>query len=198
MFELPALAFSTDALAPIITAEGFAYHYEKHHQTYVNNLNNLVKNSDYENLSLTGVIIESFKRNDNTVFNNAAQHYNHSFFWNCLSDKRGQKPLIETEKKIAERYGSVESFKTLFNETAIKLFGSGWVWLVLTPNKQLEIVALKDAHTPLTEGQVPLLTIDVWEHAYYIDYRNARAQFVNDIWEVINWEFVEQQLIQVL
>jgi Fe-Mn family superoxide dismutase len=198
MFKLPQLAFKDDALAPTITAEGFTYHYGKHHQTYVNNLNNLVKNSIYENLTLIDIIIESSKTNDTPVFNNAAQHFNHSFFWNCLSDKKEQKPNGEIEKRIIEKYGSFEEFKALFSEKAIKLFGSGWVWLVLTEDKQLDIIPLKDADTPLTNKQIPLLTIDVWEHAYYIDHRNARAQFVAELWNIINWEFVEEQLISAL
>lgn len=194
MFTLPQLAFSKESLHPILSAEGIDYHYGKHHKTYVNNLNNLIKNTAYENLSLTDIIIASRNNNEIAIYNNAAQHYNHSFFWNCLAQENTTNVGVKTRQLIEEKYNTLADFKVAFNHAATKLFGSGWVWITLDEKNQLEITTLKDADTPIAFGLTPLLTIDVWEHAYYIDHRNARINFILGFWSIINWDFVEKNI----
>jgi Fe-Mn family superoxide dismutase len=191
---LPELPYSKNALVPFITEETFDYHYGKHHQTYVTNLNNLVKDTADAELSVEQIVINSAKLNNIPMFNNAAQHYNHSFFWHCMTPDGGSTPKGKIGELITRDFGSFENFKAKFSETAVKLFGAGWAWLAQNEKGLLEIIPMKDAHTPLTENKTPILTLDVWEHAYYIDYRNARPKFVEGFWDVVNWEFANNNL----
>lgn len=191
---LPELPYDRNALNPIITEETFDYHYGKHHATYVNNLAGLVKDTPLETATVEEIIQKGFGENNPALFNNAAQHWNHSFFWHCLSPNGGKAPQGRIAELINRDFGSFENFKELFSTTAVKLFGCGWAWLAQDENQKLEIVPMKDAHTPLTENKTPILTLDVWEHAYYIDYRNARPKFVEGFWEIVNWDFANQNL----
>lgn len=194
MHTLPKLPFDKNALAPFITTEGFDYHYGKHHQAYVNNLNALIKGTAWEEQSLIEIIKKSYEQREIAIYNNAAQHFNHSFFWNCLAPKGKGTPSEDLMRLIEEQYGSFENFKIQFTETAQKLFGSGWVWLVKDSENKLEIIPLKDADTPWILNKKPIITLDVWEHAYYIDHRNARPQFISEFWQHINWEFANLNL----
>ena len=183
--KLPELPYSKDALAPHISAETLEYHYGKHHQTYVTNLNNLIPGTEFENLSLEDIIAKS----SGGIFNNAAQIWNHSFYWNCLSPNGGGEPTGALADAINKAFGSFDEFKKSFSQTAITTFGAGWGWLVKNADGSLALVSASNAGTPLTEGQTPLLTCDVWEHAYYIDYRNARPKYVENFWNIVNWDF---------
>jgi Fe-Mn family superoxide dismutase len=185
MIQLPALPFAKDALAPIISAETLEYHYGKHHQAYVNNLNQFIPGTKYENMAIEEIVRSS----EGKIFNNAAQVWNHSFYWNCLSPKAAGKPGGALLAGIEQAFGSFEQFQKQFTDTAVGLFGSGWAWLVQTPGGALELRATSNAGTPLTTQDTPLLTCDVWEHAYYIDYRNARPKYVEAFWKLANWEF---------
>lgn len=189
-FQLPSLPYPKDALKPYMSEETIEYHYGKHHQTYLNNLNNLIAGTEYEKMNLEEIILKS----QGAIFNNAAQTWNHTFFWNCLSPNGGGLPTGLLLEKIIQNFGSFEEFKNQFTNAAVTLFGSGWTWLVQNPDGKLEIVQTSNAGNPLTSGKKPLLTIDVWEHAYYIDYRNARAKFVEAFWEIVNWDFVSKNL----
>jgi len=189
-FQLPELPFSKDALKPHISEETIEYHYGKHHKAYVDNLNKLIAGTEFENMTLEEIILKS----KGPIFNNAAQAWNHTFFWNCLSPNGGGKPSGQLLQEIEKYFGSFEEFKSQFSNAAITLFGSGWAWLAKKPDSSLEIIQASNAGNPLTEGKKPLLTIDVWEHAYYIDYRNARPKFVEAFWEIVNWDFVEKNL----
>ncbi|QPK62467.1 superoxide dismutase [Fe] [Methylomonas sp. LL1] len=184
-FELPALPYAKDALAPHISAETIEYHYGKHHQTYVTNLNNLVPGTEFEGLSLEDIV----KKSSGGIFNNAAQVWNHSFYWNCLSPNGGGEPTGGLANAIERTFGSFEKFKEEFTKTAVTTFGSGWAWLVKNPNGTLELVSTSNAGCPLTAGQTPILTCDVWEHAYYIDFRNLRPKYLEAFWALVNWEF---------
>lgn len=185
-FVLPPLPYEMDALQPYISRETLEYHYGKHHQAYVTNLNNLVAGTDLENKPLEEII----KTQKGAVFNNAAQVWNHTFYWNCMDPKGGGEPSGELLAAINKNFGDFNSFKEQFTKTAIATFGSGWAWLVKKPNGDLEIVSTSNAETPLTTQNKPLLTCDVWEHAYYIDYRNARPKYVDGFWNLVNWDFV--------
>lgn len=185
-YTLPKLPYSMDALEPIISKETLEYHYGKHHQGYVNNLNNLVKGTKFEGMTLEEVILKS----SGGVFNNAAQVYNHSFYWSCMSPDGGGEPSGKLLNEINDNFGSFSDFKTKFSQAATGTFGSGWAWLVRDKDGKLEIVSTSNAGNPLTEGKTPLLTCDVWEHAYYIDYRNARPTYVEKFWDLVNWNFV--------
>lgn len=184
-FELPALPYAKDALAPTISAETIDFHYGKHHNAYVVNLNKLVADTDFAGMSLEDVI----KNSEGGIFNNAAQIWNHTFYWNCLTPNTTEASS-ELAEAINQAFGSMEEFKAKFTTSAATNFGSGWTWLVKNAQGALEIVNTSNAGCPLTENYTPLLTIDVWEHAYYIDYRNARPQYLESIWNIINWEFV--------
>ncbi|NLK02638.1 MAG: superoxide dismutase [Clostridiaceae bacterium] len=184
--KLPKLPFSEDALEPVISKETIEYHYGKHHQTYVTNLNNLIVGTEFADMELEDII----KKSSGGIFNNAAQVYNHTFYWNCLAPEAGGKPTGKLAEAIDEAFGSFDKFKELFSAKAIGTFGSGWAWLVKNQDGGLEIVSTSNAETPITKGQTPLLTCDVWEHAYYIDYRNARAKYVEKFWDLVNWDFV--------
>ncbi|WP_295430942.1 Fe-Mn family superoxide dismutase [uncultured Thiodictyon sp.] len=183
--QLPALPYAKDALAPVISAETIDYHYGKHHQAYVTNLNNLIPGTEFESLSLEDIILKS----SGGVFNNAAQVWNHTFYWNCLSPTGGGAPTGALAAAIDAKFGSFEDFKKAFTQSAVTNFGSGWTWLVKNADGSLEIFNTANAGCPLTSGKKPLLTVDVWEHAYYIDYRNARPKYLETIWDKINWDF---------
>jgi len=183
--KLPELPYAMDALAPHISKETLEYHYGKHHKTYVDNLNKLIPGTEFENLSLEDII----KKSSGGIFNNAAQIWNHSFYWNCLSPQGGE-PSGALADAINKAFGSLDEFKQKFSQTAITTFGSGWGWLVKNAAGDLEIISTSNAGCPLTEGKTPLLTCDVWEHAYYIDYRNARPKYVETFWKIVNWDFV--------
>jgi len=187
--QLPALPFAKDALAPHMSAETFDYHYAKHHQAYVTNLNNLIKGTEYEALDLEAIVK---KAPAGGVYNNAAQVWNHTFFWNCLSPNGGGAPKGALADAIAKKWGSVEEFKKAFTASAVGNFGSGWTWLVKKADGSVDIVNMGAAGTPLTTGDKALLCVDVWEHAYYIDYRNARPKFVETYLDkLVNWSFAE-------
>ncbi|MDO9450093.1 MAG: Fe-Mn family superoxide dismutase [Rugosibacter sp.] len=187
---LPPLPYAMDALAPLISKETFEYHYGKHHQAYVTNLNNLIKSTEYENLDLEAIIK---KAPAGGVFNNAAQVWNHTFFWNSMKVAGGGSPNGALADAITAKWGSLEEFKKAFQASAVGNFGSGWTWLVKKADGSVDIVNTSAAGTPLTSGDKPLLTIDVWEHAYYIDYRNARPKFVETfLASLVNWAFAEK------
>ena len=187
--QLPQLPFAKDALAPHMSAETFDYHYSKHHQAYVTNLNNLIKGTEYENLDLEAIVK---KAPAGGVYNNAAQVWNHTFFWNCLTPNGGGAPKGALAAAIDAKWGSLDAFKTAFQTSAVGNFGSGWTWLVKKADGSLEIVNMGAAGTPLTTGDKALLCVDVWEHAYYIDYRNMRPKFVETfLASLVNWSFVE-------
>lgn len=189
-FTLPELPYAKNALEPHISEETLEYHYGKHHQTYVNNLNNLVEKTDFAEMSLEEVIQQS----SGGLFNNAAQVWNHTFYWHCLSPNGGGAPEGKLAAQINESFGSFEAFKEKFSQTAITTFGSGWAWLVQNEKRELKIISTSNAGTPMTEGFKALLTCDVWEHAYYIDYRNARPEYLKAFWSLVNWHFVADQL----
>lgn len=184
--ELPALPFAQDALAPVISAETLDYHYGKHHNAYVTNLNNLVPGTEFENSSLEEIIMKA----SGGVFNNAAQVWNHTFYWNCLSPNGGGVPSGALASAIDSAFGSFDNFKAEFTKAAATNFGSGWTWLVKNADGSLAIASTTNAGTPMTSGQTALLTVDVWEHAYYVDYRNARPKYLEEIWNIFNWDFV--------
>lgn len=188
--NLPNLPYSMDALEPTISKETLEYHYGKHHQAYVNNLNKLIAGTEFEDMSLEDIILKS----SGGIFNNAAQVFNHTFYWNCLSPDGGGKAEGKLLDAINDNFGSFEDFKEEFAKTAAGTFGSGWAWLVKDENDKLEIVSTSNAGNPLTDGKTPLLTCDVWEHAYYIDYRNARPTYIEKFWDLVNWDFVASNL----
>ncbi len=192
--QLPDLPYDKNALAPLITEETFDYHHGKHHASYVKNLNDIIRDSPLEEKSVEELILLGDKNKDAGLFNNAAQHWNHSFFWHCLAPNGGGAPTGNIKELIERDFQSFDKFKEEFSTTATKLFGAGWAWLAQDDAGKLEIIPMKDAHTPLTKSKTPILTLDVWEHAYYIDYRNARPKFVESFWEVINWDFANKNL----
>lgn len=185
-FELPALPYEKNALAPVISEETLDYHYGKHHNTYVTNLNNLVAGTDFENMTLEEIIMKS----EGGMFNNAAQVWNHTFYWNCLAPNAGGEPTGALADAINAAFGDFASFKEAFNKSAATNFGSGWTWLVKEADGSVALFNTSNAGTPMTEGKTALLTVDVWEHAYYVDYRNARPKYLEEIWKLINWDFV--------
>jgi Fe-Mn family superoxide dismutase len=186
--KLPELPYAKDALAPGISAETIEYHYGKHHKAYVDNLNKLILGTEFEKMSLEEII----KKASGSVFNNAAQDWNHTFYWNCMSPKAGGEPTMLLANAINKNFGSFSQFKEKFTNTAVTTFGSGWAWLVKNSDGTLSIESSSNAGNPLKDGKKALLTCDVWEHAYYIDYRNARAKYVEAFWNLVNWKFVEQ------
>jgi Fe-Mn family superoxide dismutase len=190
-FELPNLPYAMDALKPHISAETLEFHHGKHHAAYVNNLNNLIKGTPNEGKSLEDIIRSAPAGG---LFNNAAQHFNHSFYWKSLAPNAGGEPRGPVADAIKKAFGSFEEFKKKFTEAATTHFGSGWAWLVRKADGSLAIETTHDAGTPLTTGGKPILTCDVWEHAYYIDYRNARPKYVEAFWHLVNWEFANENL----
>lgn len=187
---LPTLPYALDALEPHISKETLEFHYGKHHQTYVTNLNMLIKDTAFADLSLEEII----KQSSEGIFNNAAQVWNHSFYWNCLSPNGGGQPAGQLAEAINSTFGSFDKFKEEFTKKAVTTFGSGWGWLVKNADGSLALASTSNAGTPMTSGQTALLTCDVWEHAYYIDYRNARPKYVEAFWNLVNWDFVAQNL----
>ncbi|WP_239364833.1 superoxide dismutase [Snodgrassella communis] len=188
--KLPVLPYALDALAPHISKETMEYHYGKHHQTYITNMNNLIKGTEFEDMPLEEIV----KKSSGGLFNNAAQTWNHTFYWFGFSPKG--VPLVENgalSKAINAKWGSFDAFKKAFDQVAASTFGSGWAWLVKTPAGELDLVSTSNAATPLTSTNTPLLTCDVWEHAYYIDYRNSRPNYLSNFWEIINWSEVEKR-----
>ena len=182
-FELPKLPYALNALEPHISKETLEYHYGKHHMTYVNNLNQLLENHPMAQESLENIILKS----DGGLFNNAAQVWNHTFYWNCLAPNAGGEPTGELADAINATFGSFAQFKEEFTKCAITTFGSGWAWLVKNADGSLALVSTGNAGCPLTTGQTPILTCDVWEHAYYLKYQNRRAEYLKAFWSVVNW-----------
>ena len=189
-FELPALPYEQNALEPHISAETLEFHYGKHHKTYVDKLNGLVAGTDMENASLEDVV----KNSEGGVFNNAAQIWNHTFYWNCLSPNGGGEPTGAVADAINAAFGSFAEFKEQFTNSAINNFGSSWTWLVKNADGSIAIQNTSNAGCPLTDGVTPLLTVDLWEHAYYIDYRNARPKYMEACWSLVNWDFVASNM----
>ena len=188
--QLPALPYAMDALAPHISAETLEFHYGKHHQTYVTKLNGLIPGTEFENMSLEDIVGKS----SGGVFNNAAQVWNHTFYWNCLSPNGGGAPNDKLASALQGSFGSVDAFKEQFTNSAVNNFGSGWTWLVQNSDGKLALENTSNAATPLTGASTPLLTCDVWEHAYYIDYRNARPKYLDAFWNLVNWDFVTDNM----
>ena len=188
LFTLPALPYTAEALAPTMSQETLNFHHGKHHLAYVNNLNNLAKGTRYETMDLEAIVRES----DGAIFNNAAQVWNHTFFFEQFKTT-GCEAKGNVRTAIEKKWGSFEAFKTEFNNAGATLFGSGWVWLVKDANGNLEIVKESNAGNPLTKGLKPLLTFDVWEHAYYLDYQNRRADYLNALWNIIDWKVIESR-----
>lgn len=189
---LPPLPYELDALQPHLSRETLEYHYGKHHQAYVDNLNKLIPGTEFEGKNLEQII----KTSNGGVFNNAAQVWNHTFYWQSLSPNGGKTPTGTIASAIDKAFGSFANFKDQFTKTAIGTFGSGWAWLVKKPDGSLDLVSTSNAQTPLTTENKALLTCDVWEHAYYIDYRNARPKYVEHFFELINWDFVSKNFAE--
>ena len=195
-FILPELPYAKDALAPVISAETIEYHYGKHHQTYVTNLNNLLPGSAYEGLGLDEIVrLSHGKPSEKPVFNNAAQVWNHTFYWNSLSPTGGGEPKGGIAAAIDKSFGSFQDFKEKFSKAALTQFGSGWAWVVKNDDGSLVIEQTANADTPMATGKRCVLTIDVWEHAYYVDYRNARPKYIEEFWKVVNWDFASSNLV---
>jgi Fe-Mn family superoxide dismutase len=191
-FSLPSLPYKMDALEPFISEKTFGFHYGKHHQAYVTNLNNLVKDTEFASLTLSEIISKTHSDADKSgIFNNAAQVWNHSFFWHSMKPQGGGEPIGNLQIQINKDFGSFENFKEEFKKAGATQFGSGWAWLVWE-NDKLKIVKTANAHLPAVNGQVPILTVDVWEHAYYLDYQNRRPDYLSIFLEnLANWEFAE-------
>lgn len=187
-FSLPPLPYATDALAPLMSRETLEFHYGKHHKGYVDKLNLLIKDTDHAHKTLEEII----RTSSGSIFNNAAQVWNHTFFWNCMAPEAGGEPSEEFCNALIKHFGSVATFKEKFSEAAMNQFGSGWAWLVKHTNGELAVISTANADNPLTRELTPLLTCDVWEHAYYIDYRNERGKYVHQFWNLVNWEFVDR------
>lgn len=190
--ELPKLPYALDALQPYISKETLEYHYGKHHKAYVDNLNKLIPGTEFENMSLEETIMKS----SGGIFNNAAQIWNHTFYWHCMAPKSGGEPNGKLADAIKKTFKSFDEFKKQFSETAVKTFGSGWAWLAKNDKGDLEIISTSNAGTPMKEHKKALLTCDVWEHAYYIDYRNMRPTYVEKFWNLVNWDFVAEKFAE--
>jgi len=189
-YVLPALPYELDALEPNISKETLEFHYGKHHATYVNNLNKLTGGTEFEDAGLEEII----KQADGGIFNNGAQVWNHTFYWNCMSPEGDREPSGALLNAIKSDFGSFEDFKEKFSAAAATLFGSGWAWLIKSPQGKLEILQESNAGNPLRKGLEPIMTCDVWEHAYYIDKRNRRPAYINDFWNVVDWETIGKRL----
>jgi Fe-Mn family superoxide dismutase len=190
--ELPPLPYPLDALEPDISRETLEYHHGKHHATYVKKLNGLIEDTEYAEMSLEDIVMTA----TGAIFNNAAQVWNHTFYWNCLAPAGEGTPDNEVTRAITETFSSLDAFREQFTNTATGHFGSGWAWLVRQPGGTLEILSTANADTPLRDGAMPLLTCDVWEHAYYIDYRNSRPDYMEAFWKHVNWDFVNEQFLK--
>ena len=188
-FTLPELPYAHNALEPIISERTISFHYGKHHQTYVNNLNGLVVGTEFENSDLEAIV----KKSEGPIFNNAAQIWNHTFYFLSLTPNKGSKPSDKLAKAILAGWESLDNFKEEFNKAAVSVFGSGWAWLVKDADGKLSIVKESNAGNPITHGLTPLLTFDVWEHAYYLDYQNRRADYVAALWDLVDWKLVSER-----
>ncbi|HAU1802573.1 TPA: superoxide dismutase [Fe] [Legionella pneumophila] len=189
-FTLPQLPYALDALAPHVSKETLEYHYGKHHNTYVTNLNKLIPGTEFESMTLEEIIMKA----KGGIFNNAAQVWNHTFYWHSMSPNGGGEPKGKLAEAINKSFGSFAAFKEQFTQTAATTFGSGWAWLVQDQAGALKIISTSNAGTPMTEGLQALLTCDVWEHAYYIDYRNRRPDYIEAFWSLVNWDFASSNL----
>ena len=185
-FELPNLPYAYDALEPEISKQTLEFHHDKHHAAYVNKLNNLIKGTEFENADIVDIIMKS----DGGIFNNAAQTWNHTFYFDQFGKDKTNEPKGQLKDAINETYGSFNEFKEKFADAAKTLFGSGWAWLVKKPNGSLDIVQTPNAANPLTEGLIPILTCDVWEHAYYLDYQNKRPDYIESFWKILDWDII--------
>ena len=192
--ELTPLPYEYNALEPFVSEETLKFHHDKHHATYVKKLNGLIEKTSFQGKTLEEIILSS----EGKVFNNAAQVWNHDFYWQCLAKAKDDKPSGKFNDAIQQRFDSLDNFKEEFAKFATDLFGSGWTWLVLDPDNQLEIINTYNAENPLTQQKIPLLTCDVWEHAYYIDYRNSRPDYLGAFWNIVNWDFVSKRYAQAL
>jgi superoxide dismutase, Fe-Mn family len=188
-FELPKLNYELDALEPYISKKTLEFHYGKHHQTYVNNLNNLIPGTEFENATLEEIILKS----SGGIFNNAAQVWNHTFYFDQFSKDGCDEPRGELKAAIEKTFGSFDAFKEQFSKAAVTLFGSGWAWLVVNKAGDLEIVQTSNAANPMTDGKKPLMTCDVWEHAYYLDKQNLRPKYVEDFWKILDWKIIDER-----
>ena len=189
-FKLPQLPYAMDALAPYISKETLEYHYGKHHNAYVTNLNKLVVDTEFASMTLDEII----KHSSGSIFNNAAQVFNHTFYWYCLSPNGGGEPTGKLADALNKTFGSFAAFKEQFTQAAMSTFGSGWAWLVQDDQNHLKIISTSNAGTPMTDGLNALMTCDVWEHAYYIDYRNVRLDYLDAFWKLVNWTFIAEQM----
>ena len=195
MFKLPKLPYSFDALEPYIDAKTMEIHYTKHHQTYVDKLNEAINGTEFANMEINELMENISKvpeKIKQAVINHGGGHANHSFFWEIMGSKAGGKPEKQLAKEINSKFGSLEEFKKQFTEVALKVFGSGWAWLVINSNKKLEIIFTKNQDSPLMEGKIPILGLDVWEHAYYLKYQNRRPEYIKNWWNIVNWKKVEE------
>ncbi|WP_340112912.1 superoxide dismutase [Maribellus mangrovi] len=188
-FSLPKLPYANDALEPVISEKTINFHYGKHHQAYVNNVNTLVSGTEFENASLEDII----KKADGGIFNNGAQVWNHTFYFMQFNPDGCHEPKDELKAAIESKYGSFEAFKEAFTKAAATLFGSGWAWLVVNKSNDLEIVQTSNAGNPMRDGMKPILTCDVWEHAYYLDKQNARPKYIEDFWKIVDWKVVSER-----
>tara|TARA_B110001454_G_C12723280_1_gene436249 strand:- start:1681 stop:2640 length:960 start_codon:yes stop_codon:yes gene_type:complete len=198
--QITPLPYNTSALEPVISEEALRTHYEQHYKGYVAKLNDLIPDTIYEDLSLKDIVLRSGKKiqwdHEVRIFNNADQAWNHTFFWNCLTPARNMRPSDYLAQRICENFGSIEAFQEQFNLKALELFGSGWLWLVLTKNNTLEIMVGKNDENPMASGYTPIFVVDLWEHAYYLDYQSKRKEYVENIWQLVNWSFVHAELVK--
>ncbi len=190
-FKLPELPYAANALEPVISEKTINFHYGKHHQAYVNNVNNLIEGTEFENASLEEII----KKADGGIFNNGAQVWNHTFYFMQFSPDGKKEPVGELKAAIDAKYGSFDAFKEVFSKAAATLFGSGWAWLVVNAANELEIVQTSNAGNPMRDGMKPLLTCDVWEHAYYLDKQNARPKYIEEFWTILDWEVISKRFV---
>lgn len=188
-FSLPKLPYANNALEPVISENTINFHYGKHHQAYVNNLNGLVSGTEFENASLEEIVMKA----EGGIFNNGAQVWNHTFYFMQFNPDGCKEPKDELKDAISAKFGSFDAFKEAFSKAAATLFGSGWAWLVVNANGELEIVQTSNAGNPLRDGMKPLLTCDVWEHAYYLDKQNARPKYIEDFWKIIDWKVISER-----
>jgi superoxide dismutase, Fe-Mn family len=188
-FSLPKLPYANDGLEPVISEKTINFHYGKHHQAYVNNVNNLVKGTEFENASLEEII----QKAEGGIFNNGAQVWNHTFYFMQFNPDGCHEPKDELKSAIEKKFGSFEAFKEAFTKAAATLFGSGWAWLVVDKNGQLIIVQTSNAGNPMRDGMKPLMTCDVWEHAYYLDKQNARPKYIEDFWKIVDWKLISER-----
>jgi len=193
-FILPELPYALDGLAPVLSEETLSYHYGKHHAAYINNLNGLIAGTDFENMPIEDIVARA---DAGPLFNNSAQAYNHTFYWYGMAPAKGgdNTPTDQVNEALKEAFGDFESFKTQFSDIAAKHFGSGWAWLLKNKDGKIEMKGMHDADTPIKDGDTPLLALDVWEHAYYLDYQNKRPDYISAFWQLVDWEFVEKQLL---